>query len=1034
MVRLSPRSLLAYILISLLLFLPQITPLYSYHPLGNVKETSVTGPMSDEIVVLEVSPSTLYYSLGSAIDGYLKGLKADSPEFNSIADRSDIKFLTSYYALADILFNPAPVYTVNYTTAYTKEEIASREGVPVEAITYYEADPSGSWAYAEFGAHPDHGINIFAFRKIRHAVNYLYDRNYFIDTYMHGKGLPTYFPLTLEDPLMKDLADLYAKYSFPESFGIANQTIADQLTAIGAEYIDGHWSYAGEQISITFIIRYEDYRRFVGDYLADQFELIGFDVNRTYLGFADAINLVYYTDPANLEWHLYTEGWTYTYPLEEDRYILTSLGSPDGYIPGASVDGWKYRNDTIRDACNLIQNYEFSSWSDYIEAYRNALDLIMEDSLRVYVALTYYIYPVMDYVRGITIDRSLGLQSPYNIHEAYAPSTPLKLGYPDIKSIIWNPMILMFDHRGLIDLYRLTYDPPYTRNPLSNRLEGFRTSYTIEGYDPPISPSEATVKWDWSADSWEVVTSGAPEIRSSVTYNLTNLINTRWHNNVNITWTDITGFYALLTEIAYDNSYYTEGSLANRLKNDLDKIVGFDFNIDENTLTIYFNYYGPRSELLANSLFWILLSPFELELISFRLTYEKGFYAYTETGSMIYDVDILNLVNTTQLAVVSAEASSLIDNSTAYSLYAPMFSPYGTPLMSFTEWNERIGKVYNYILDNGNAWISQGPYYITEYDTEDGYIRFTAYRDPTYPYRPGDLVYSEPVDTSMVSIDYNPIVPGEDAVITVETSGGAERIVAYNLRYTPLDNVYQYGFGTEVSDGVFEITIPSSVTSTLTSPRIYELVLIIESFDQLTRDIRSIPIYVGPDASTLEYIEPGSSETLTAEGTEVSGQASITSSGGGVEAGLTVFNDFSMIGVPPPPGGETGFAVDLYINDTDSVTWPVYVEVSYNPDDLPPDAVEEYLGLYYYNITSNTWMRCSNTGVDTGSHIVWAYITEEEYEAGIGNIFILSPYPPPSGGVGGSIDLGVTGPSNTYIVAIALLLALLLAKKLLKRR
>ncbi|TDA41693.1 MAG: hypothetical protein DSO07_03245, partial [Thermoproteota archaeon] len=50
----------------------------------------------------------------------------------------------------------------------------------------------------------------------------------------------------------------------------------------GATLVGGKWQYQGKPVVIKFIIRVEDARKKIGDYVAGQLEKVGFTVERMY--------------------------------------------------------------------------------------------------------------------------------------------------------------------------------------------------------------------------------------------------------------------------------------------------------------------------------------------------------------------------------------------------------------------------------------------------------------------------------------------------------------------------------------------------------------------------------------------------------------------------------------------------------------------------------------------------------------------------------------------------------------------------------
>ncbi|HDD26833.1 MAG TPA: hypothetical protein ENF75_07105, partial [Acidilobales archaeon] len=160
-------------------------------------------------------------------------------------------------------------------------------------------------------------FNPFEYREVRFALNYLIDRSFIVNEIYKGAAKAIIAPVADIMPGYVEVLPVLGKYRFTYDFVKAYQMISEAMKKVGATKTpEGYWVVDGEVVTVKFIIRIEDERRQIGDLLADQLEKVGFKVERLYKDFMAAITLVYMTDPKDLEWHLYTEGWGFTV----DRY------------------------------------------------------------------------------------------------------------------------------------------------------------------------------------------------------------------------------------------------------------------------------------------------------------------------------------------------------------------------------------------------------------------------------------------------------------------------------------------------------------------------------------------------------------------------------------------------------------------------------------------------------------------------------------------------------------------------------------------
>ncbi|MEM2092280.1 MAG: ABC transporter substrate-binding protein, partial [Candidatus Bathyarchaeia archaeon] len=152
------------------------------------------------------------------------------------------------------------------------------------------------------------GFNPFSIREIREALNWLIDRNYIVSEIYHGRGVPRWTMFRTVSPdysrIIEFAKNLEANYGY--NFEKAKSQIFRALSDAGAENREGKWYYNGEPIVVNFLIRPEDERKDLGDYVASQLEALGFTVNRLYKVGRDAFLLWGAFEPSKRgEWHIY---------------------------------------------------------------------------------------------------------------------------------------------------------------------------------------------------------------------------------------------------------------------------------------------------------------------------------------------------------------------------------------------------------------------------------------------------------------------------------------------------------------------------------------------------------------------------------------------------------------------------------------------------------------------------------------------------------------------------------------------------------
>ncbi|MCS7134130.1 MAG: ABC transporter substrate-binding protein [Candidatus Caldarchaeum sp.] len=140
-------------------------------------------------------------------------------------------------------------------------------------------------------------LNPLTSQRIRFALNYVFNREFLVRDVFGGLALPMVTFLSSVDPDYTTIFDIIAKYDFKYDPALAASIIDEEMKKLGAEKVAGKWVYRGKPVTLKFIIRIEDERRQMGDSFAVELEKLGFTVERIYLPFGPAIQIIYGTDP-----------------------------------------------------------------------------------------------------------------------------------------------------------------------------------------------------------------------------------------------------------------------------------------------------------------------------------------------------------------------------------------------------------------------------------------------------------------------------------------------------------------------------------------------------------------------------------------------------------------------------------------------------------------------------------------------------------------------------------------------------------------
>ncbi len=810
----------------ILVALMVITPIMLLAPTAHAQAAG-PGPATDRIEWTRVTLEEVGTALETgAIDVYVYGIRARTAQ--ELAGKPGIKLYTAPAGLVDFGLNPAPVYTTTLEGLLDKRLAALQLGVPEAAITYLSHTEDGN-TYVELGAHPDYGINPLAFRQIRFALNYLVDRKFIADHIYNGYAIPMYTFLAPADPTYTIIADIVAKYKFEYNPALAEQMITSVLEAVGAYKIGDKWYYADQPIKLTFIIRIEDERHEIGLLLANELERIGFTIEKQEVTFAIAIRKVYLTNPADFEWHIYTEGWGKGALDRWDMGTINQFGAPwFGWLPGwADPEYWNYKNETIDELGQKIYFGKFNSFDEYVELYRQATELIIQESVRVWVATIQNIYPARAEVKGVTVDLGAGFRSLYFTREVYIPgSDTVKVGHrwAWTATSVWNPFG-GFDDVYSVDPMRATYDYMMWFHPFNGEPIPFRADFEVETAGPTGTlevPADA-VTWDAVNDQWVAVGSGVTAT-SKVTFDMSKYIGTKWHHGVEITWADVLASWVTSYEIAYDpEKSQLESSIAGPLAPYMDTIKAIRILPDQNKIEIYVDYWHFDPNYIASYAFFGMSNPAELQYVQFYLAFETKTYALSETRAESEQIPWLSLIIPEHVADIKAAAQAVMTQ-----FPANWFTIGTQSFMTETEWVERLNALISWIDTYGLAWISNGPFKLVYMNTDEQKLILEAFRDPTYPFSPGDWYFGEPVLTKIISVEaVTTVAPGDPIPINVTVSGLPPLHVKFILKDPATGNILVTGEAEEIGDGLFRAVIPGEITAGLTEFSVtYELIVL----------------------------------------------------------------------------------------------------------------------------------------------------------------------------------------------------------------
>ncbi|MCS6783668.1 MAG: ABC transporter substrate-binding protein [Candidatus Caldarchaeum sp.] len=741
---------------------------------------SKPGPAADVIRVRayaeEVAPQALERG---DIDIYLYSMRVS--RLQALENRPDISMVRAPSLLLSLILNPAP-------------------------------DPRG--------------LNPFSIKEVRQAFQYLVNREYVSRELYRGLASPM---VTILTPYDYDYAQFFntvlgtgIRYD-PE---YANRIISNALTAAGAVKRDGKWFFRDTPISLKFVIRTEDERREIGDLVASELEKAGFSVERIYLPFAQAIARVYTTDPQEFTWHIYTEGWGRGALEKYDSTSINQFCAPWlGNMPGWQEFGyWQYSNQLLDELGQRIFKGQYSGREERNTLYLRALRECVSESVRVWVAVVMQSTPLSKKIQGVTEDLAAGARGIWTLRETHVPGREiLNIGHLWVWTprTVWNP-VGGFGDVYSADLWRAVADPSLTRHPFTGLPIPFRASYTVETAGPTGTlsvPSDAFT-WDAASKSWKTVPSGTRAI-SKVTFDYRQYTASKWHHGIPITMADVLYRIHQSFDIAYDETKSRiEFALAFTSRPVLETFKGFRI-LDDSRLEVYVDYWNFEKDYIAEyaDVFGGGM-PWELLAASDDLVFTRRLVAYSDTAAARFRVDQLNLVLREQVSLVRL---ALNDFMAKNFFPSNVFTVGGKAYETRENAMARYRALLNWINTYNLAVVSNGPYYLAVFDPASQYAELRAFRDPSYPFKPGKWYFGT-VDKPRIQKVEGTISPGSDAVITINTAGPADVAVTYFIKDPATGQTLESGVAKPTA-GAVRITLPAAKTAGL-SPGFIELVAV----------------------------------------------------------------------------------------------------------------------------------------------------------------------------------------------------------------
>lgn len=604
-------------------------------------------------------------------------------------------------------------------------------------------------------------FNPFSLRDVRFAVNYLLDRNLVINELMGGYGVPLHSYYGPFDPEYISLIGDLESYNFQYNPALANMMITDAMEDAGAKMQNGIWTMDGEPIVLNFVIRSDDpTRKSIGEILSLELENAGFTVNKDFGDLNKAFVVVYGSDPAEQQWHLYTEGWGRSGFVRYDSSGLAQMYSPwFSNMPGFNDPSfWNYENQDIDEITQAIYAGNFTSKTERTSLMRDAVTIGIDESVRIFLAGRTEQYVTNQDIEGVVNDFGAGLPSRFTvINSRSAGDDTLDVGVRHVYQGAWNPV------GGLSDLYSVhiwynIYDPPTFRHPYSGSALPVMAAHDVHTAGPdgklPVPPD--AILWDVQTRSWSMVGEDA-QATSMVTLSYDR---GSWHHGIPYSMEDV--MYAIYFNTEWgtqsgDDDRTFDPDYTPRAAQSVESLKGFRV-VDQSTLEVYVDYWHFDEGEIASWASAGASVPWEIYYAMEQAVLD-GKTAFSRSAATAKEVSWLSLLLPEDTSIIREYIAGFAQNNQIPPALSGMVD----------DAQERYQAALTWIDQYEHSVISNGPYQMVGYSPESRIITIQEFDNPSYPFAADHWSALESVSV--------PVIDDIRAPATVSSDGTFEATV-----------------------------------------------------------------------------------------------------------------------------------------------------------------------------------------------------------------------------------------------------------------
>lgn len=760
------------------------------------------GPWVDEVVFSEQGDNAVCISQLQAGDIDICADGNTNPEdFKTVAADANLKYTTAYGLNFGLLMNPNPTFS-------------------------------------------DGRVNPFGVAKIREAVNMIVDRGYVKQEIFGGLGAAKFSTLVGVFPDYARYIDvnraLEAKYAY--NMEKAQGIIDAEMATLGAtKNADGKFEINGEPVTLIFIIRTEDERTPIADYVSNQLEAVGFTVDRQYKARSEASPIWLRSVSADGLWNLYTEGWINTVISRDDG---TNFGFYDTDFGGCCGDSSNFMNadalgQEYYDVATKLWNNDFANMQERGELFQKAVTLSGELSYHVYIIDTQAFFPMRSDI-AVASDLAGGVSGsglwPFTIRKGDAEGGTVKIAMNDNFIDPWNPIA---GSNWISDsmAYRATRDvasmpDPYTGLYWPQRAEGLKIvakeglpiTKTLDWVDLSFQADQVAVPadaWaDWDATTQTFIPAGegkTANVKVTWTYPADMFETVTWHDGSALSPADfVMGMILNFDRSKPESANYDEAS-APGLEAFMATFKGVQIE-STNPLVIstYTDGYGLDAEAFGFS-WWPVYGQTEgaWHTVTPGLMGEAAKeIAFSTDLATALGVEWTNMVAGPTLEI----QKKYLDQALAES-----YIPYAATLGSYVTADEAKARYENlskWYGDHAHFWVGTGPFYLDQAFPTEGNLVLKRNENYVDLANKWDRFSAPKLATTDLSGE-GQVVAGQEAMFDVTVTYENEPYAAADIEtvkflvFNANGDLVTKGDAEFVADGQYSVKLGSDVTGGL---------------------------------------------------------------------------------------------------------------------------------------------------------------------------------------------------------------------------